>query len=394
MLKRLDVSEVLAAEGHRDRNGRILRMALLVAGAVLVAAAIVWGWWLWQARTTHAYITDTVTRGDLVVSLVATGTLDPEQKVSVSSLVTGTISSVDVDYNEVVHNGQALAHLDPRDFAAKLTRAMAMVDAQMASRDAARTVVNDAEAALERTRELPQGQVVSPKDLELATTALARAKANLDAADAQVRAAQQDLIGAQSDLDKTVIVSPLDGVVLDVNAEVGQTVSAALLMTPLFTLANDLRRLELDVDIDEADVPDIKVGDPATFTVESAPDQPIKGSITQVRSSPTVSDGVTSYTAVIAVDNSSGQLKPGMSATAQVETDKAEGVLSVANSALRFAPGDAKPAAAGEQRVFVLRQGKLQPVTVTTGLTDGQRTAIVSGDLAPDDLVVTANKGH
>jgi HlyD family secretion protein len=394
MLKRLDVAEVLAAESRRHRGGHLLRRGLLAACIALVVVAAGWGWWTWQSQSTPTYLTEPVTRGNLVASLVATGTIAPIQKVAVSSLVTGTISSVDVDYNQAVKQGDPLAHLDPQDLQAKRLRAIAMIDAEAAARDAAGTAVTDAEADLERAQKLSEGTVVSAKAVGLATTAVARARANLSAAKAQLRAAQADFAGATSDLKKTVIVSPIDGVVLDVNAKVGQTVSAALLMTPLFTLASDLRNLELDVDIDEADVDQVNAGDPASFTVESAPDHNVLGKITQIRSEPTVTDGVTSYTAVISVDNSSGSLKPGMTATAIVQTDHANDVMIVSNSALRFTPKNAAPISNGQQRVFVLRAGKLVAVPLTAGLTDGQRTAIVAEELSVGDLVVTGVKDH
>lgn len=394
MLKRLDVTEVLAGETRRRNTGRIVRTTLILAGSVAIVLLAGWGVWWWQSQGTPTYLTDTVVRSDLVVSLVATGTLQPDEKVAVSSLVTGTIASVDVDYNQTVVKGQPLAHLDPHDFDAAVTRATAMVDASSANRDAQRTAVSDAEGAYERAIHLPKDQVVSAKDVDLATNALERANANLDAAEAQLRASEQDLVAAQSDRAKATIVSPLDGVVLDVNAHVGQTVSAALLMTPLFTLAGDLRNLELDVDVDEADVSSIVVGDRVSFTVESATDHPIEGKVLQVRSSPTVNDGVTSYTAVVEVNDHSGLLKPGMTATAQIETDRAGAVVSVPNSALRFTPPKLAPAAPGVLRVFVVRLGRPQAIVVTTGITDGQRTEITGGNLMPGDIVLTGVKGY
>lgn len=391
MLKRLDVTEILAAEQRRGRNRRATQIALVTLAAVVVAGAVAWGWWTWQSRSLAAYVTDRVTRGDLVVSLIATGTLEPSQKVGVSSLIAGTLASVDVDYNETVSKGQRLGTLDPRDYIARRERALAAVAAQVASRDAVMTAVTDAEATLQRARELPRGEVVSSKDVELAGTALIRAQANLAVADAQLNVARADLASAQSDYDKTIVVSPIDGTVLDVNAVKGQTVSAATLTAPLFTIASDLKLLGLDVDIDEADVVQVRAGDPVLFTVEAQPDKPIAGTIQQVRSAPSESDGVTSYTATIDVDNPDGLLRPGMTATASIETDRVSNVLTVANAALRFVPKTTPPTESGHQ-VYVLRDGTPLRVVVTTGLTDGTRTAIASGDLAVGDLVVAGIK--
>lgn len=394
MLKRLDVAEVLAAEDRRGRTRRIIRWAVIGAAALVVSGGAVWGWRAWQASVAPTYVTDAVTRGDLTVSLVATGTVEPTHSIGVSSLINGTILSVDVDYNQSVKAGQPLAHIDPVDYDAKRKHALATVDAQAANRDAAATSVTDAEAALRRAQQLPVGQVVTDKDVELATTALDRARANLTAADAQLSVAEADLAGAESDYQKTTIISPINGTVLEVNAQPGQTVSTVLVTTPLFFLATDLKSVEVDVDIDEADVTQVKPGDAASFTVESAPDKPIAGAVRQVRQSPKVSDGVTSYTAVIAVDNAGGTLRPGMTATASIETDHATGALTVSNAALRFVPKGQPSAQGGQPRVFVLREGTLHPIAVATGLTDGTRTVITSGDLKAGDVVVTAAKEH
>jgi HlyD family secretion protein len=394
MLKRLDVAEVLASEDRRSRTRRFVRWAAVGVVVVAAAAGIFWGWRTWQASAVPTYATDTATRGDLTVSLVATGTVEPTHSIGVSSLINGTILSVDVNYNDTVRVGQPLAHIDPVDYEAKRKHALATVDAQAANRDAAETAVTDAEAALRRAQHLPVGEVVTNKDLELATTGLDRARANLMAANAELRMAEADLSGAVSDYQKTTIVSPIDGTVLDVNAQPGQTVSTVLVTTPLFYLATDLKSVEVDVDVDEADVTQVKLGDSARFTVEAAPDKSIAGTVSQVRQSPKVSDGVTSYTAVIAVDNSTGALRPGMTATASIETDHATGVLTVANAALRFLPKGEAAAPQGQQRVFVLRDGVTRPVAVLTGLTDGTRTVIVSGDLKAGEAVVTGVKDH
>jgi HlyD family secretion protein len=161
----------------------------------------------------------------------------------------------------------------------------------------------------------------------------------------------------------------------------------------MFTIASDLGVLDLEVDIDEADVSHVAVGDPVTFTVEAAPDRMLDGSIRQVHSGPKITDGVTTYVAVIAVDNADLMLKPGMTATANIITDEATGVLTIANSALRFVPaGEAPPA--DQPHVYVLREGLPQLVPVTTGISDGQRTEITGGGIAAGDLVITATGGR
>lgn len=408
MLQKADVAEVLAAEGQRGRRRRIIRLAAMAVAVLAVAALAVWAWVGSRNAGASAYATDTVSRGTITETLVATGTLEPVEQVSIASLVTGTISSVEVDYEEPVRKGQVLARIDPEALAAQLRHAVAAVDAQMANRDSAQALVTDARAALRRAQELTTGQTVSVRDVELASTALTRAEANLASVQAQLSMAEADLATARNNYGKATIVSPIDGVVLDVSAKVGQTITANSVITPLFTLAASLRALDLEVDVDEADIPRVRVGNAAEFTVESRPDKPIAGLVRQVRSGPTVSDGVTSYTAVISVANPDLALRPGMTATAQIATAQAVDVLSVSNSALRFVPVAAGPGGPlglfgsgarvepppSQPHVYVLRDGQLHAVIVETGLTDGIRTAIISGDLAAGDSVVVGVKAR
>lgn len=393
MLQKADVAEVLRAEASRGRRGTLFRLAI-GAAAVLVVAAGAFALWLRLSGGSTAYETAPVTLGDILVELTATGTLVPTRQVAVSSSLTGTIASVDVDYNQPVSKGQVLARLDLRPFDLQVRRAIATVDIQQASRAAARAGVSDAEATWRRTSDLAADKVASTESLDLATTALQRARANLAAAEAQLQAAEADLASARDNYDKANIVAPIDGIMLDVSAEVGETINTATLAGSLFLIASDIRRLELEADIDEADVAQVKIGDAVTFTVEAMPDQPFTGVVRQLRTGPTVSNGITSYKAVIAVDNAGLQLRPGMTATANISTAAAKGVLTVPNAALRFAPDETAAAASSDKasHVYVLKAGTPAALTVTSGLTDGQRTEIKPGSLAEQDLVVIGRK--
>jgi len=399
MLQKADVAEVLRVEHRRGQRGRLFRIAAGAAFVVMVLGGAVALWSMLRGPGTASFSTTPAMRGDIVVLLTVTGTLEPTQEVAVSSLVTGTISSVDVDYDQPVTKGQILARLELRPFDLQLRRAIAMVDAQAASRDVARATVSDAEAALRRTGELAVGKLVSAERVELATTALQRAKSNLAAAEAQLKAAEADLASARDNYDKAIIVSPIDGILLDVNAEVGQTLNTTALGSSLFLIVGDIRRLELEVDVDEADVPQVKVGNAVKFTVESMPGKPLDGRVRQVRTGPTVSNGITSYKAVIAVDNSDLQLRPGMTATADISTAEARDVLTVPNAALRFTPdgvaaATAAPSSGETSDLYVLRDGAPIKLSTTVGLTDGQRTEVESPDLAARDLVVIGKKGQ
>ena len=391
MLQKADVAEVLAAEARRGHSRRAVRLVVTVAVVVLLMAGLLWAWFAWRAASVPTYATDPVTRGDIVVTLVATGSLETTQSVPVASLVTGTVASVEVDFNDEVTKGHVLARLAPEDLAVGQRRAEAAVEAATANREAAKATVADAQSALRRAEELDKTNLISPRDLELAESQYLRAQAGLAAAEAQLHAAQVDLDSAKANLGKADIVAPIDGIVLDMDVVAGQQVGPALL-APLFTIASDLAKLDLEVDVDEADVPLVAVGDRATFTVEATPDRELHGSVRQVRSGPKIREGVTSYVAVIAVDNADLALKPGMTATASIITDEAKDVLCVANPALRFVPPNADENSSNVPGVYVLKDGVPTRIPVETGISDGQRTQLLSGPAA-GEVVITGIGG-
>lgn len=401
------VAEVLAAESRRARRNRLFRWAAVVAVAVVAALA---GWW-WYAgapgKTVARYVTEAVTRADISETVVATGTLQPTGEAEVSSGVSGIIASVEVEANDTVTRGQVLARLEMGDLDAALARAIAMVESQKANLLVAEANLADAEAALRRTQALSEGQSVSVRELELAGTAARRAQAQLTLAQAQLRAAEADLKGARNDYAKACICSPVDGVVLEVHVNVGQSITATSLGNPLFRLAEDLSRLELHADVDEADVGKVEAGDTASFSVEAWPDRLFTGVIDKIRDAPVVVEGVVSYEAVLKVDNSARLLRPGMTATTDIVVAEASAVLTVPNAALRFKPeavsnpgsivesmmptSSIETGGSGRQRsVWVLRDGALTEVQVTVGLSDGQRTEIAGGAIAAGDLVVVS----
>jgi len=390
MLQRADIASVLAAEGKRSRTSRFLFIGIGVVLAALAAAGI-WFWLSASLRPTTADLqTEVVQRGDIHVTLTATGTLQPLHQAAVTSLTTGTIAAVVVDYNQPVTKGQLLATLDLRDIEAKLQRSLAMVDVQEANRAMANAAVVDAVAALARMQSLESGSVVSTKDVELAQSALRRAQATLEGADAQVKAAAADLLAIKTDYSKGTITSPIDGVVLDVNAEVGSTIGAASLASPLFTIGSDLRLLDLEIDVDQADVTALAVGRKAQFTVEAAPNHSFTGTIRQVRLAPSITDGVVSYKAIVSVENPDLLLKPGMTATADVSLADATNVLSVPNAALRYRPEGVASSPVSGQRVYVLENGALREVAIGTGLTDGQRSVVESPRIKEGMQVIIA----
>lgn len=367
------------------------------------------------------YETARTERGTLVVTVSATGTLKPVNEVEVGSEVSGTLKTVEADYNDRVKVGQVLARIDTSKLEAEVSELEAALQAAQAKVLEVQATIKEAEAQLTRlarVRELSGGKVPSQYEFEAQQAAVTRAHADEASAKAEVAKAQAALSVQQFDLKKSVIHSPVNGVVLTRSVEPGQTVAASLEAPVLFKLAEDLKQLELHVDVDEADVGKVREGQEATFTVDAYPDKRFPATIIQVRYGSTTTDGVVTYTTVLKVNNDDLTLRPGMTATAVITTRKLENALLVPNAALRFEPpraaapaaksnggslissllphppraaarASATPATGREQKVCVLRDGAPVAVAVTPGLTDGVHTEIVNGAMEPGMDVVT-----
>mgnify|MGYP001476210898 CR=1 FL=1 len=356
-----------------------------------------------------SYETQTVTRGDLSVTVSATGTLAPLKEVDVGIEVSGTIRSVEADYNDQVKIGQILARLDTTRLEAQNLQARAALESAKAKVLQVQATVKEAEVQLAKllnVLELSGGKVPSQYDLDAARATLSRAHADEAAAKASVEQAQGTLNVTLTDLTKAVVKSPINGIVLKRSVEPGQTVASQFQAPVLFTLAEDLTQMELQVDVDEADVGMVKPGQHAQFTVDAYPDRAFPAEITQVRYGSETVDGVVTYKTVLRVDNSSLTLRPGMTATALITVEQKQQVLLVPNSVLRFTP-PAEPAKKGggsfmdaflprppkpssgkdlptlgkTQTVWTLRDQQLTPITISKGASDGKMTEIVTGDL-------------
>lgn len=401
----------LVAGGAAPRRRRF-RWA---AGVAVVLAAA--GWFLWPAGQGEpvdvVYTTEPVRRGDLTVTVTATGTVQPTIEVDVSSELSGILARVEVDYNDPVAAGQVLARLDT----AKLADQMAISNAQLAAARArllqASTTAREAEADLARAQALSDRGVTSRTDAAGFIAAFERATASVAIAEADVILAEANLSLVQTDLEKGVIRSPIDGIVLDRGAEVGQIVTASQSGSGLFRLAGDLRQMDLLVNVDEADIGRVQPGQEAVFTVDAYETQSFPARITQVRFAPETVNDVVSYKAVLAVENPGGQLRPGMTATATITVAEVTGALIVPNAALRYAPPRAGSSGGGAgllglilpmpgsratagtasgRSIWVLRGGVPTEIAVTPGQSDGASTALSSDDLADGDLVIIDQK--
>jgi HlyD family secretion protein len=408
-----DLAELLKTEENasRRRRRRLLLAALLALPALAGA--------LWLLRDSDdngiSYQTAEARRGELVVRVTATGTLEPVNQVDVGTEISGTIAVVSADYNDRVAAGDELARLDTDQLDARMRQSEAVLALARARVLEARATVTETANRLRRTRDLLRKQMSSQEELDTNTAAHDRATAQLAVAEAQVAQAEAELDDVRRTREKAVIRAPIDGIVLERKVEPGQTVAASLQTPVLFTLAEDLTQMELHVDVDEADVGRVAAGQDAEFTVDAYPDRRFPARIEQVRYAPQTVEGVVTYETLLAVDNAELLLRPGMTATAEILVQRLEDVLLVPNAALRFSPPrpPAKQAKGGGglvgmllprmphgrggnggghkdsgPRVWVLRDGAPVPVPIKTGLSDGADTRVLSGDLAAGQRVI------
>ncbi|MFT3810336.1 MAG: efflux RND transporter periplasmic adaptor subunit [Micropepsaceae bacterium] len=360
------------------------------------------------------YKAEAVKRGPLSVKVTATGTLQPVDQVDVGAEVSGRVVEVKVDFNSVVKKGDVLAQIDTTQLEARRVQTEAQLAAAKAGVKEAEAGLSDAQRRLSRVRDLAKSRNVSQQDLDTAQSTYDRAVASLEVAKAQVAIQEANLQVAVSDIGKAVIRAPIDGIVLYRSIEEGQTVAASFQTPVLFTLASDIKELELLADIDEADVGQVQEGQGASFTVDAFPNRTFDAQIRSMRNAPKKSEtsassqGVVVYQGELSVNNESGLLKPGMTATAEVTVKTVESALLVPNAALRFVPqsiamkeaqapqgGEGAPAADAPRdpsagRVFV-KDGNGQPVErkVKIGVTDGVITEILEGEIKEGDEVLT-----
>lgn len=364
-----------------------------------------------QPKAKPTFRTDDVGRGDVTEAITATGAVEAIQTVSVGTQVSGTVARLFVDFNSRVHRGQLLAELDPRLFKAALTRAEASVAAAEADVEKAKVQLADAERTLDRNRKLVAKELVAQAELDTALAAKEAAQAAVKAAQARVQLARAERDTAETNVTLCKVRSPIDGVVIGRATDVGQTVAASFQSPTLFTIANDLTRMQIVANIDEADIGKVREEMPARFTVEAFPGESFEGRIREVRPAPTTVQNVVTYAAVIDAPNPDRKLRQGMTASVTIAVQKRENVLKLPNAALRYRPPEDPTAPKSEERregrrkpesamavegarkprtatVYRLVDGKPAPLEVTLGLSDGRTTEVLSGVSEGDALVV------
>jgi HlyD family secretion protein len=348
-------------------------------------------------------LAEPITRGSVVSIVAATGTLEAVTTVQVGTQVSGTIQTLMADYNSIVGKGQVLARLDPSLFESAIEQARANLIRAEADRDRLQVALADAVVKLARARELSARQLIPASELDAAEVNRRSAEAQVKSAAAQVTQARAALSQAQVNLSKTVITSPIDGIVIARNVDVGQTVAASLQAPTLFEIAADLSRMQLKANIDEADLGRIAEGQPVSFSVDAYPGDTFTGRVEQVRLNPVIEQNVVTYAAIVSAPNRNLKLKPGMTASLTVEVARRDDVLRVPNAALRFRPSGDVLAALGAAPVphgfsaadresgtiWQRTEAGVQPVRIGTGVSDGTYTEVIGGTLGEGAQVVT-----
>jgi HlyD family secretion protein len=311
--------------------------------------------------------------------VTATGTVNPVTTVLVGTQVSGTIMKIFVDFNSIVRKGQLIAQIDPAFFLTQLAQAQA-------NTDRADAALRDAERILNQNKALYARNLVAKNDYDAAVTGYDGAKAQL----AQAKAALQS---AETNLSYTKIFSPVDGIVISRNVDVGQTVAASFQTPTLFTIAQDLTKMQIDTNVAEADIGKIKVGQDVEFTVDAYPDTTFAGKVWQKRQAPITVQNVVTYDVVVQVDNRDFKIMPGMTANVSVITSTKDDVLMIPNAALRFRPAERAPEkVVGSEKkgpgIWVLENGKPKRAGVTLGVSDGSYTEILSGDLKEGQQII------
>ncbi len=377
---------------------------LLVWAFLGMGTACAWWWYEHYHLVVEAprYQTGVVSRGEVMRTITASGQLNPLVQVQVGSQISGNIKKLLVDFNSTVTEGQVVAQLDPATYEANFLQAQG----NLAN---ARAYLEFAELQEKRTKELQASKLNPLAEYE-------KVLADLHSAQANVKIHQGALKKAEVDLARCTIYSPISGIVISRNVDVGQTVAASLSAPTLFLIANDLTRMQIDANVTEADIGQVEAGQKAEFTVDAFPGETFHGTVTQIRNAPKIDQNVVTYDTMIDVANPNLKLKPGMTANVSIVVDRRGDVLKVPNAALRFrppknvallktlAPGDPRTPAApagsnsdgtkrkkdrqkGERTVYLLREGGLEAVKVKLGITDGRETELLAG-LKEGDVVV------
>ena len=394
-----------------------MKKYIIITGIIVLIAGL--AGFFYKRTPEISYKTVRIERGTIISNVAATGNLSAVTTVQVGTQVSGTIQKLYVDYNSRVKKGQAIAEIDPSLFNASVEQSRGNFLSAEANLQKAKVTLADAERTINRNKKLLADGIISQSDFDLAETALQSAQTSVKAAEGSVAQTHGSLMQSKTNLNYSVIRSPVDGVIISRAIDVGQTVAASFQTPTLFTIAQDLTKMQIEVSVDEADISRIALDQNATFTVDSYPEQSFKGKVVQIRSAPIITQNVVTYIVVVNVDNSELKLKPGMTANVSVEVARKDDVLKLPPSALRFKPksmaDDPKekrqaggtPAGAvretgskpggrkgnGGQRVYILKENKPVAVPVKTGIANNSAIELAESALKEGDEVIIEQIG-
>lgn len=376
---------------------RILALAVLSLSA--------WGVWYAFFRekpVVYDLQTEQAVMGDITATVTASGRMNAISVVEIGTQVSGTVREIYVDYNSPVSADQLIAMIDPTILKLQLSELQANLAVARAGVDSAGAALSDGERKLKRNRELYARKLIAKSELEESETGVQMKRALLREARSRVSQAEAAVARGRTNLNHTRIVSPVNGVVVSRKVDVGQTVAASFQTPTLFSIAQDLTKMQIDTNVDEADIGRVAEGQSVSFRVDAFPEETFEGRVVQVRIAPQTVDNVVTYTVVIHVDNGELKLKPGMTANVSIETSRRKNVLRVPAAALRFSPpqplleqtspdrsGPRSRPAPNEGFVWSARDGKLErKIAIVTGITDNRWVEVLSGDIGSGDTLV------
>jgi len=365
---------------------------ILVALVVLIALSS-GAYFLFRSKDNdQKYRTEKISKGDIVQSITASGTVNAVTTVLVGTQVSGTIKNIFVDFNSVVKKGQLIAQIDPAIFEAQVAQARANVLSAKANVEKAGVALADSKRTLNRQNELFAKNLISRSDVDVAQTVYDTAGTQVTASKAQLSQTEAALRIAETNLRYTKIVSPVNGIVVSRNVDTGQTVAASFQTPTLFNIAQDLTKMQIDSSVAEADIGKIQVGQPVEFTVDAYPDSPFQGKVSEIRNAPITVQNVVTYDVVVKVENPELKLKPGMTANVSIIVSSKKDVLRISNTALRFRPPSEKRDVNAKKGkgsgVWVLENNKTKRIAITTGISDGTYTELLSGEIREGQEII------
>jgi len=397
----------LARAAVKDSRWRSRVRYLVAAAALLSGVALIEIWLHVSARPAIRYTSGEVSRGTVARTVTGSGTVNPVTTVQVGTYVSGVIQELFCDYNTQVKKGQLCAKIDPRPYQTAVDQEQANLSTANAQLVKDQTSLTYARLTYQRNLDLQKRGIVSQDTADSAKSAYDQAQAQIELDSSTIAQHKALLKAAQINLGYTNIVSPVNGTVVSRNVTKGQTVAASFQTPTLFLIADDLTHMQVDANVSESDIGNLKIGEPATFTVEAYPDRVFQGAVTQVRQAPQSVQNVITYDVVISAPNSDLLLKPGMTATTHIVTESRDNVVRVPDQALRYTPGgmvgtagtasqgttSAAGANARTRSVWILRDGRPVQVAVTIGLDDDTYAEVTGGDVKPGDRVVVSEVG-